>query len=254
MSYTNDRIAFDLERARKLIIQGLFVALVCFILFEALRGHQYWSKVKGEGNLWNYGSSLDYAFAGEMAALNALIVYYCSKLSGARMRKWVWVPWALTAAALLFFACDEMLCIHEKAGLILQSHVHALQHSRQGRGDGIVMGAYVLCTMVFSSAVLGRLLTTRASRIYFAIGLLGVAILGLFEGNPSGTLKNYMPFRETEELVEVFAGWAFTSAFLSTAVDRLSWILRNTEVRRQAETAAGEPSLPNKYAAARNDG
>lgn len=226
MSLHNEKIISDIEGMRKSMIRALFALVVVFILFEALRGQHFWNKVKGEGNLWNYGSSLDYVFAGELAFLNAILVGYLHRLSGFGRRSWAWMPWAATGAAFVFLGCDEMLCIHEKAGVMLQNSFPALAKGPEGMADGLVMGVYVVASLVFSFLFMKALLPNRAARQYFASALSMVALVGLFEVVPRDLYINHLPFRETEELVELFAGWAFAAAFLTAAAAKISDILQ----------------------------
>lgn len=235
----NEWLISDMEAMRRRLILGLFVGLVLFILFEALTGQHYWSKVKGEGNLWNYGSSLIFLFAGQMAALNAILTRYVSGVGRSRRRSRAWALWLAIAVAFAFFACDEMLTIHEQLGVML-ARAFPSTHASGSEADGMIFAAYVLGSMAFSLVFLKKLPAGGESARYFVAGLAMVIIVGVFEVVPRDLYTGYLPFRETEELLEVFAGWAFSAAFMSSATRTLTEILAEAEPPRIARTLVEE--------------
>ena len=230
-------LAAELEKLRRGLIAALFVGVVVFILFEALRGYHYWDKVKGEGNLWNYGSSLLYFLVGELAILNAIVDDYRRKLAG-RRQPLVTMMWVGIGAAFTYFACDEMLQIHERLGLVLQEYVPSL-----GEGDGAIMAAFAVIGLVSGLLFIRKMLAGRLAFRYFLAGLLSATMAGVLDVIPRDLYIGHLPFRETEELAEVFAAWAFSSAFITSAVCTLAGILSGmseagvTELTRRA--AAG---------------
>jgi len=215
----------DIERARRAIILALFLGLVAFILFSALRGEAFWNKIKGEGNLWNYGSSLLYFLAGELALANALLIRYHDRLAGDARSARSWLAWVAVGVAFTFFACDEMLQVHEKLGLAIEGSVPLLHRMFPGHVDGLITAAYALGGVLFSVGFLrGKTINSVARKYYFA-GLLMIAGAQLLDFLPRDWYIGYLPFRETEELLEVFAGWGFAGAFLSTASFAVTRIL-----------------------------
>ena len=236
----NERLISDMEAMCRLLILGLFVGLVLFILIEALRGHHFWNKVKGEGNLWNYGSSLIYLFAGQVAALNAILTRYASGARRGGRRSRAWALWLAVAVAFAFFACDEMLAIHEQLGVMLERALPSLHGAPQGEGDGLIFAVYVLGSLAFSLVFLKKLPAGGESARYFVAGLVMVGIVGVFEVVPRDLYIGYLPFRETEELLEVFAGWAFSAAFMSSATRTLTEILAEAGPPRIARTSVEE--------------
>jgi hypothetical protein len=230
------KLIIDIERLRRYFILGLFALITVFIVFEATRGAYYWSKVKGEGNLWNYGSSLNFVLAGEIALLNAVLVgYYHGQINPGK-KSWTWLPWAATAVAFLFLGCDEMLCIHEKLGIMLHNKAPHLMGGFLSDNDGLVMATYMTVALGFSLLFMRRLLTNRLSRWYFAAAMAMMVLVGLFEVAPRELYISYLPFRETEELVEFYAAWAFSSAFISVAAGALSGILMQSSVPAELES------------------
>ena len=235
-----DRLAADLERARRLTILALFVMVILFILFEALRGEHFWNKVKGEGNLWNYGSSLVYFMVGEMAIVNAVLVGYHERITEERGRSWRVLIWAAVGAAFVFFACDEMLTIHEKLGLAIESSMPWVSHVYPGRADNLITAGYGLGAVLFTIFLLRSLQIDSKTRGYFFAGMLMTIGAAALDVIPRELYVNYLPFRETEELLEVFAGFSFTASFISFGAFTLAGILRAADERlSEAITESG---------------
>ena len=220
-----ERLIGDIEKARRLVILGLFVGAVLFVLFEALRGHHFWSKIKGEGNLWNYGSSLQYFMAAELALLNGVLLGYYQALLGQGRRAWSWLPWAAAGLAFAFFACDEMLEVHEKVGLALERSVPGLSAIYSGRADNLIFLGYAVGAIVFSIVFFRTMSAQRESGRYFIAGLGMIAAASLLDVLPRELYVGHLPFRESEELLELFAGFAFTAAFISSGAHTLTRIL-----------------------------
>ena len=216
MSPHNEQLIQDIEKARRLVILGLFAAIVVFVLFEALRGEHYWVKVKAEGNLWNYGSSLMYFMAGEMAIVNAILLAYYGKVHGQVTRSWSWMAWAAAGAAFVFFACDEMLEVHEKVGLAMERSIPWLHRMFPNRVDGLIIAGYAIGAILFSISFFRGPLISREARAYFIWGFVTIGLASGLDATPRHLYINYLPLRETEELLELFAGFAFTAAFISS--------------------------------------
>ena len=221
-----EQLIGDIEKARKLAIWGLFIAIVLFVLFEALRGEHFWSKIKCEGNLWNYGSSLIYFTAAEMAIVNAVLFAYYDRLASDGRRSWIWALWAVVGAAFIFFACDEMLEIHEKVGLAIERAVPTLKRYYAGRADNLIIAGYAVGAVLFGFAFLRRMAAGREARAYFISGFVAIVLASGLDVIPRGFYLHYLPFRETEELLEVLAGFLFAAAFISSAAVMLAKILR----------------------------
>jgi len=222
----NEQLIQDIEKARRLVIRGLFAAIVVFVLFEALRGEHYWVKVKAEGNLWNYGSSLMYFMAGEMAIVNAILLAYCRKVDGQVTRSWSWMAWAAAGAAFVFFACDEMLELHEKVGLAMERSIPWLHQMFPNRVDGLIVAGYAIGAVLFAFSFFRGPLISREARAYFIWGFVTIGLASGLDATPRQLYINYLPLRETEELLELFAGFAFTAAFISSGTAIGSRILR----------------------------
>lgn len=220
-----ERLIGDIEKARRLVILCLFLGAVLFVLFEALRGHHFWSKIKGEGNLWNYGSSLQYFMAAELALLNGVLLGYYQALLGQGRRAWSWLPWAAAGLAFAFFACDEMLEVHEKVGLALERSVPGLSAVYSGHADNLIFLGYAVGAIVFSVVFLRAISAQREAGRYFIAGLGMIAAASLLDVLPRQLYVGHLPFRETEELLELFAGFAFTAAFISSGAHTLTRIL-----------------------------
>jgi len=163
-----------------------------------------------------------------------------SGIGRARRRSQAWALWAAVAIAFAFFACDEMLTIHEQLGVMLEKALPWLNGAPQGEGDGVIFAVYVLASLAFSFVFLKKLLMGGASARYFVAGLVMVVIVGVFEVVPRDLYMGYLPFRETEELLEVFAGWAFSAAFMSSATRTLTEILAEAGPPRIARTSVEE--------------
>lgn len=215
MTRQYDRLLGDIEKIRKLVILGLLAGMVVFIFFEALRGHHFWSKVKGEGNLWNYGSSLNDFLVAEVAILNAILVAYYDKLRRTRIT-WAWVPWAAVGVAFTFFACDEMLCIHEKLGAALETRLPWIGANFPGEGDGAIFMSYMVGGLAFSIPLFRSLLARIEAKRYFIAALIMIGMASVLDIVPRHLYIARLPFREMEELLELFAGWSFTAAFLTS--------------------------------------
>ncbi|HUV03876.1 MAG TPA: hypothetical protein VMX94_02085 [Armatimonadota bacterium] len=243
MPQRGEQLTSDLERARKLAIQGLFIAIVLFVLFEALRGQHFWNKIKGEGNLWNYGSSLLYFVAAEMAIVNAALLAYCEKLGLHSRRSWIWVLWGMVGLAFVYFACDEMLEVHEKMGLAIERAVPALKHYYSGRADNLIIAGYALGAVLFGFAFLRRMAASREARAYFISGFVVIALTSALDVVPRGLYIRYLPFRETEELLEVLAGFLFAAAFISSAAVMLAEIVRASFGAESSAVKAGGPGI-----------
>lgn len=226
MTRQYDRLLGDIEKIRKLVILGLFAGLVVFILFEALRGHHFWSKVKGEGNLWNYGSSLNDFLVAEVAILNAILIAYCDRLRRPRIT-WAWIPWAVMGIAFTFFACDEMLCIHEKLGAALENRFPWIGANFPGEGDGVIFMSYMVGGLAFSIPLFRSLLARIEAKRYFIAALIMIGMASGLEIVPRQLYIAHLPFRETEELLELFAGWSFTAAFLTSGAFTIERILNS---------------------------
>jgi hypothetical protein len=236
MTQRYGRIAEDIERMRRLVLLGLFAVLVMFVFFEALRGAQFWNKVKGEGNLWNYGSSLQYFMAGQMAFLNAILFRYYGGLS--RSPGVVKQPmiWALAGAAFVFFACDEMLEVHEKLGLAIERSIPAIHHYYPGHADNLITGLYAVGGLFFAVSFLRGMAPGRAVRWYF-VSAMGIMILSTaMDVIPKDLYVRYLPVRETEELMELLAGFLFMAAFMSVAS------LTTIRVLQTHETGVSSPA------------
>ena len=216
----------DLEKARKAIIWGLLVVITAFVLFEALRGQHFWNKIKGEGNLWNYGSSLIYFMVGELAIVNAILLAYRKKLDPRISRSWGVPAWTAAGLAFTFAACDEMLQVHEKAGAVMERSAPWLCSIYPGHTENIILGSYVALAALFAIVFFKDLSAGSRSRGYFAAGILSLATATLMDAVPRELYINLLPFRETEELLEVLAGYLFTAAFISTAAASIVGILR----------------------------
>jgi len=238
----NRQLIEDVEKARRRIILGLFVAITVFIVFEALRGEQFWNKLKSEGNLWNYGSSLVFFMAGQGAILTAILLSYQGRGSNPRPNRWVWLPWAVAGAALVFLACDEMLSIHEKLGLALERSVPRLQEAYPGHADNLIVGVYALGALLFAPSFFRGDASDRRARAYLIAGFAMIAAAGLLDALPKEMYIRYLPFRETEELLEVYAGFSLNAAFFSTAALALTRILRaqDDESREAAPVGVSE--------------
>lgn len=225
---TNERLIRDMEHSRRVLITALFFGLIAFILFEALRGHTFWNKIKSEGNLWNYGSSLVYFMAGEIAVANAWLVRHQSRLIGSKRVAWSWLPWAAVGVAFTYFACDEMLCIHEKIGLAIERSVPLLHQMMPGRADGLIMAAYGLGGIMFSIAFFRGKTINRLAKRYLLAAFIMIVSAEMLDVMPKDWYIQYLPFRETEELLEVFAGWGFIAAFMTFTTSVVSRLLEDT--------------------------
>jgi hypothetical protein len=216
----------DLEKARKAIIWGLLVVITAFVLFEALRGQHFWNKIKGEGNLWNYGSSLIYFMVGELAIVNAMLLAYRKKLDPRISHSWGVPAWTAAGLAFIFAACDEMLEVHEKVGGWLERSIPLLLAWYPGHADNLIIGVYGLGMLLFAAIFFRELSAGSRSRGYFIVGLLAMVGAVSLDVIPRALYINHLPFRETEELLEVLAGYLFTAAFISTAAVSIVGILR----------------------------
>jgi len=237
-----ERLTTDIETARRRLIQSLFAIMVVFVLFEALRGEQSWSKVKAEGNLWNYGSSLQYFVAGELAFVNALLVWYAARLVRLRRRSWSFLPWTAAGAGFTFFACDEMLEVHEKIGLRIEQGIPWLAEHYSGHADNLIIFGYGLGALVFAAALFKSMLLSRPAKAYFLAGMISIGTAVMMDLVPRDLYILYLPLRETEELLELLAGFLFAASFLSAAAFSISRILGILDVsgpdcvRRSDET------------------
>lgn len=231
----NNRVIRDIETARRLVIQGLFVGLIVFVLFCALRGADFWNKIKGEGNLWNYGSSLQYFMAGQAAVLSGILVGYYLRLRGRPVLVMSWLPWAVIGMGFVFFACDEMLEIHETVGLQLEAAVPWLNHTYPGKADDLIVASYGLAGVLFVLLFFRRRLESRPAKRYFIAGFVSIGLAVLMDGVPRHLYINYLPLRESEELLEVLAGFLFTAAFISSGAFTLTGIM---------ETLGGKLEVP----------
>ena len=220
------RLTDAVERVRRLAILGLFACVLIFVLFEALRGEQFWNKIKGEGNLWNYGSSLLYFMAAEMAIVNAILLGYYRNSVRRDGRSWQWLTWAAAGAAFVFFACDEMLEVHEKLGLAMERSLPWLKQVYPGQADNLISAAYLTGAVVFVLVFFRFLPVGRQASMYLIGAFSMIAFAVVLDVAPRWLYISYLPFRETEELLEVFAGFSFTAAFISSGAYVLSRILR----------------------------
>ena len=223
-----ERLSKDIEHARRVTILALFFGLIAFILFEALRGHHFWNKVKAEGNLWNYGSSLLYFVAGEAAVLNGFLIRYHHQLADGKRSVWNWMPWLAAGAAFTFFACDEMLTIHEKLGLAIEQSVPVIHRMMPGHADGLIMAAYGIGGIVFSIAFFRGKTINRLAKRYLLAAFIMIVSAETLDVMPKDWYIRYLPFRETEELLEVFAGWGFIAAFITFGSSVVSRLLEDT--------------------------
>jgi len=230
----NERLANDIEHARRAMILALFIGLVAFILFETLRGAKFWNKVKGEGNLWNFGSSLLYFMAGELALLNAWLITRRDRTSG---KAWGWMPWAAAGIAFAYFACDEMLVIHEKLGLRIEESVPIMHRLFAGHVDGLITATYGLGAILFSIGFLRGKLGNAVAGRYFLAGMAMIISAQTLDFLPKDLYIGYLPFRETEELLEVFAGWGFIAAFASSAAFLMTRMLHEEPVEVKRDVA-----------------
>lgn len=226
MPADSSRLTADIEKARRSLILGLLIVLAAFVVIEALRGHHFWSKVKGEGNLFNYGSSLDYFVAGEFAIVNAFLVRYYHKLLHPSRRSYAWLPWIGLGMAGVYFACDEMLTVHENLGLALEHSHPAILHFFPAGGDTVVTSSYMLLAFIFTVVYFRRMRLDRGTRRYFFAGFGLVALLTALDVIPKVIWINYMPFRETKEMIELLVGWTFASAYVTTGAFLISRILQ----------------------------
>lgn len=219
------RLIVDIERARRVTIQIIFAVGVLFVLFEALRGSYLWSKLKGEGNLWNYGCSLVYFTAGQLAIVNGALFRYRERLLRTGRRYIWWTAWILAGIGFSYLACDEMLTIHEKLGARLESAIPVLSEFYPGHADNLIVGVYGAGGVVFSLLFFFRMPVGREARAYLLVALFMLMGATLMDTVPRSLYMRYLPFRESEELLELFSGELFIAAFLSSAAVVVSGIL-----------------------------
>jgi len=219
------RLIVDIERARKVSIQIIFAVGLLFVLFEALRGSYLWSKLKGEGNLWNYGCSLVYFTAGQLAILNGVLFRYRERLLRTGRSYIWWTAWILAAIGFSYLACDEMLTIHEKLGLRLESAIPVLGEFYPGHIDNLIVGVYGSGGVVFSLLFFFKMPVGREARAYMLAALFALVVAILMDTVPRDWYMRYLAFRESEELLELFSGVLFIAAFLSAAAKGISGVL-----------------------------
>lgn len=233
MGNSIERLIDDVERMRKLFIRGLFVLVVAFVLFEALRGEHFWNKIKGEGNLWNYGSSLLYFTAGQLAILNAVLFSHYSSRHHKTLRSWSWLVWCAAGVAFAYFACDEMLEIHEKVGLAIEASLPWVSNYYSGRADNLITAAYGIGGLLFVFVFLRGMPTGRVAGVYLLAATVAICLASAMDIIPRELYQAYLPLRESEELLEVTAGFMFSASFASSA---------SLSVQRILDAHASSPS------------
>jgi hypothetical protein len=216
----------DIEAVRKVGI-GLLIALTSlFAVFETTRGWRIGSKLTGEGDLWNYVGSIAYVLAAEMAVLNGLMVI--RRRRGKPLLRWLmgWLPWVFVGVAFTFFACDEMLCIHERLRHAIQQALPILNRAYPGHGARLTLPFYVVGSALFTLAFLRNSLVGRPARTYMVLGFLLVGFAVLLDTMPSRPWHPAYIWGAGEELGEFFAGVMFVAAFMSSALCRLPGVIR----------------------------
>ncbi len=208
-----------IERVRRISTMLFFFLIAAFVLFEMTRSGTFGSKVTGEGDLWNYVSSLVYLLAGEMAIVNAVLAGRREK--GETFSQWMmaWVPWAMIGAAFTFTAFDEMLEIHEKLRHAVVQFMPFLDHIYPGHGARFMLVAFLAGSLVFAVAFLRESLSGRTSKLYLILGFVLVGAAIAYDSTPWLRAKIWTVI---EEISELCAGAVFAASFASSATS--NWI------------------------------
>jgi hypothetical protein len=148
------------------------------------------------------------------------------------MRSRQWISWAAAGVAFIYFACDEMLTIHEKVGVLLEDLLPRLASAYPGHADNLITGVYGLGALLFTVVFFRGAIADRRARAYYIVGFAMVGAATVMDIVPRELYIGYLPFRETEEFLELFAGFSFTAAFVSTGA---SLLVRVLEVHADAD-------------------
>jgi len=229
LALTHSKITNDIESTTRRIINGLLLLFAIFFAIEAPRGAHYFDKIKYDGSLWAYGTSLFFFMAGEGALLTAIFLAYYKRHDEGDKRSGSWLPWASAGAAFVWLGCDKMFAIHERIGMaIARSSLAPFNHFSPSMLDGFVLGVYGIMAIIFAIIFLKGPLVTLQARKYFILGYLFMAF-SVFHVATEGFVNYDVVLRDSEMMEKVFetlSGWAFTATFLSVMSMLMIRILR----------------------------
>lgn len=218
MRVNDAQITGDVEATRRKLILGSLALLVLFVLIEAPRGQHYFDKIKYNGSLFAYVSSLVMVAAGAFSGLNAYLLKYSQRIGISGKSPVSWTVWGITAVGFAWLACDKMLAVHERTAFILVRTIPSLHNANPSQIDGIILALYGLCSIPICIVLMRSLLLSPVARKYF---VLGVILMLLSVGHDATESKFdfhllFIDGETFEKLWAIFSSWAFASAFLTT--------------------------------------
>lgn len=208
------------DAARMQFVRASMVLIVVFILIEAPRGQHYFDKMKYNGSLWAYMTSLVFVAAGVLSIVNGYLLRYSQRIRISVDRPASWMTWVISGAAFAWLGCDKMLAIHEKIAFALIKVSPALASVGPSKIDGVILAAYGLCAVPIGIALMRGLLMSPVARKYFTWGFCLMLLAVCHDATESSfDFSLLLIDGETfEKLFEMFSGWAFACAFLTTSL------------------------------------
>lgn len=227
----------SIEKLRRGSIQVILAIVTIFTVVEYIEGLHY---IEGEWNTWTYISSLMYFVAGMLSILTAILVGYYGRIDEPKQTR-RWVIWAMVGIAFIFFTCDEALTIHESLGAMVDRSLPWVKHIYPGHFDNVIILMYVVGALVYARTLMEELRRSPKARSYFILGFILIGSAALTDLAPKVLVIRYLPFAESEELFEMYAGFAFAASFICTSASVLTKIaerlIRSMKVESDGEVA-----------------
>lgn len=211
---------------------GIFLAFV-----TSFKGPYYYSNWGAEHTLFTSGSSMQFIIAGIVALVCFSIARHHGKRgTGGVLRPWVWL---VVAGGFFYAAVDELGCVHERAGEILDSALPWFSKMYVNSNDDVFVITYGILALFASVLVLREMRPFRKSVYFYIVGMFLLLLAGLMDYVPESIIRR-ASLQGVEDLAEYFAGTSFSASFLLYGLDRTRLALMDWLVSLTPTYSAGE--------------